>query len=415
MTVQEEVRQKIAHDALLARLRRKIDSGKGTYMDTFAYSDRAGKLLGEIFSRRLPGIPPEEREALCVKLLHDRYIDINAAVDTVQHALDEAKGIHIAPQHAPFNAERARQIGSATADPTVPEETQQRRARSAPETATKAMHDDRMKAEADFRSRAGLKCYIMRDGASGCCKWCSEMAGRYDYGEEPDDVYRRHDNCGCSVTFENGRQRQDVWSKREWEVPGKDAGADDAVVFTAEQAEILKLKNRMIAKSDQQAIDFFAKGDILKGGYDERDIIRAITQIGTNFVTKDINDPESVFGELVESILPDPKYYDIKAHGSPTAVKLFGSVVDAQTLARVIVLREDYTGKPIRLLCCETGKEEGDEPCFAQQLADLLGVEVLAPTETFYASTTGRIKVESEETGKKGEMKPFTPNKRGRK
>ena len=66
------------------------------------------------------------------------------------------------------------------------------------------------------------------------------MAGRYEYGEEPDDIYRRHDNCDCTVTFENGRKRQDVWSKREWEVPGKDAGADDAVVLTAEQAQALQ-------------------------------------------------------------------------------------------------------------------------------------------------------------------------------
>ncbi len=201
--------------------------------------------------------------------------------------------------------------------------------------------------------------------------------------------------------------------ERTWEAPEPGAGAEDPVVLTEEQAEILALRHRTRTKIDQKSIDFFAKGGILKGEYDERDIIRAITQNSTNFVTRDINDPESVFGELVESIMPDPKYYDIKAHGSPTAVKLFGSVVDAQTLARVIVLREDYTGKPIRLLCCETGKEEGIETCFAQQLADLLGVEVLAPTETFYASITGRIKVESEETGRKGEMKTFTPNKKG--
>lgn len=244
MTVQEEVRQKIGHDAVLARLRRKIDSGKGTYLDTFAYSDRAGKLLGGIFSQRLPDIPPEEREALCVELLRDRYTDINSLCDTVQRALDEAQGIHIAPQHAPFDEERASQIGSATADPTVPEETQQRRARSAPETATKAMHDDRMKAEAKFRSRAGLKCHISRVSAPGCCKWCSEMAGRYAYGEEPDDIYRRHDNCGCSVTFENGRQRQDVWSKREWEAPEPGAGAGDPVVFTSKQAKEIEAKHQ---------------------------------------------------------------------------------------------------------------------------------------------------------------------------
>ena len=30
---------------------------------------------------------------------------------------------------------------------------------------------------------------------------------------EPKDVYRRHDNCGCSVTYENGRQRTFAFGK----------------------------------------------------------------------------------------------------------------------------------------------------------------------------------------------------------
>ena len=69
------------------------------------------------------------------------------------------------------------------------------------------------------------------------------MAGRYAYGEEPDDIYRRHDNCDCTVTFENGRKRQDVWSKREWEAPEPGAGAGEPVVLTKEQAEALQAQN----------------------------------------------------------------------------------------------------------------------------------------------------------------------------
>ena len=236
MTVREEVRERIERDVLLAKLRKKINSGKGTYADTAAYSVRAGKLLGEIFSRRLPEIPLEEREPLCVDLLHDQYIDINVAVDTVQRFMDEAQGFHLAPQHAPFDSERGHQIGSSLHDLSKPVETLQRRAKAATETMTKAMHDDRMKSEAKFRHKAGLDCRITRVAVNGCCEWCSKVAGRYRYGEEPDDIYRRHDNCDCTVTFENGRKRQDVWSKREWEVPGKDAGAGDSVVLTKEQA-----------------------------------------------------------------------------------------------------------------------------------------------------------------------------------
>ena len=79
---------------------------------------------------------------------------------------------------------------------------------------------------------------------------------------------RRHDNCGCTVTFENGSKRtfscgklrsfalqnvrQDVWSKREWEAPEPGAGAGEPVVLAAEQAEILALRHRTRTKTDQK-------------------------------------------------------------------------------------------------------------------------------------------------------------------
>lgn len=245
MTVREEVRERIRRDALLAKLRKKIDSGKATYADTAAYSIRSGKLLGEIFSRRLPEIPLEEREPLCVDLLHDQYIDINVAVDTVQRFRDEAQGFHLAPQHAPFDSKRGHQIGSSLRDLSKPVEVLQRRAKAATETTVKSMHDDRMKSEAKFRHNAGLDCRITRVAVNGCCPWCSDVAGRYRYGEEPDDIYKRHDNCDCTVTFENGRKRQDVWSKREWEAPEPGAGAGERVVLTEEQARELEEKHQL--------------------------------------------------------------------------------------------------------------------------------------------------------------------------
>ena len=253
MTVREEAKWCIQQDGMLAEIRKKIRSGKATYEDTAAYSARAGKMVGALFSRRLPEIPPEEREQLCVELLHDQYIDINAAVDAAQRYLDERLGIQLAPQHAPFDSERGHQIGSSLRDLSKPVETLQRRARAATETTVKSMHDDRMKTEAKFRSRAGLNCFITRKAVSGCCAWCTAMAGRFEYGEEPDDIYRRHDNCDCTVTFENGRKRQDVWSKREWEAPEPGAGAGDPVVFTAEQAAAAGASERVVLTKEQAA------------------------------------------------------------------------------------------------------------------------------------------------------------------
>ena len=97
-------------------------------------------------------------------------------------------------------------------DPTVPDETIKRRARSVTENIANSMHDDYIKENAGTRTQAGLKCYLVRDAGGGCCKWCQALAGRYDYATAPDDIFRRHDNCTCTVTYECGRQRQDVCS-----------------------------------------------------------------------------------------------------------------------------------------------------------------------------------------------------------
>lgn len=79
-----------------------------------------------------------------------------------------------------------------------------------------SFNDDYVKANADFRSKAGLKCHIIRKSGGACCEWCSKLAGKYEYGKEPQDVYRRHDNCTCSVTYVSEKGFQDVWSKKQW-------------------------------------------------------------------------------------------------------------------------------------------------------------------------------------------------------
>lgn len=66
------------------------------------------------------------------------------------------------------------------------------------------------------------------------------MAGRYEYGSEPHDVYRRHDNCGCTVIYESGRQRQDVWTKKTWEVPESAKKKYEPVRLSPERAKTLQ-------------------------------------------------------------------------------------------------------------------------------------------------------------------------------
>lgn len=80
-----------------------------------------------------------------------------------------------------------------------------------------SFYDEFVEQNVEFRHRAGVKSLIIRRNLGGCCDWCQNLAGIYVYGEEPKDVYRRHDSCRCLVTSKfEGRGYQDVWSKKEY-------------------------------------------------------------------------------------------------------------------------------------------------------------------------------------------------------
>ncbi len=239
------MQQKLTETPAAQKLIEKINSGKADLNDTSLYARWAAINLGMCMSDTVCQIDLHDRPAVCKALLFDQYEDINGFLGMVQKELDSRFGLHIAPKKAPFPEERVEKLGNSLTDQTVPESTIQRRARAGTETVTKSFHDDYVKANAKFRHRAGLDCRITRVAVNGCCPWCSKVAGRYRYGEEPEGIYKRHDNCDCTVTFENGRKRQDVWSKREWEAPKEDAGAGEPVVLTREQAAALQKEKQL--------------------------------------------------------------------------------------------------------------------------------------------------------------------------
>lgn len=71
------------------------------------------------------------------------------------------------------------------------------------------------KTTAELRSRIGLKEYIIRQSNGHCCEWCQQLVGVYVYGEEPQDVYRRHDNCTCIVLHKSQRGYRDVHDRTQ--------------------------------------------------------------------------------------------------------------------------------------------------------------------------------------------------------
>lgn len=91
-------------------------------------------------------------------------------------------------------------------------------------TYAQSVVDDYIHANADFQSKAGLNPKIVRKLNGGGCEWCRKLAGTYEYDdvkETGNDVFRRHDNCKCYITYLPGDgRRQDVHSKRWYDQNG---------------------------------------------------------------------------------------------------------------------------------------------------------------------------------------------------
>ena len=118
--------------------------------------------------------------------------------------------------------------------------------------------------------------------------------------------------------------------------------------------------------------------------------------------------------ENVQKVAPLKSYFDVALHGSPTAVG-FGTAelnMSPRLLAAIIRHTKGWNGQNIRLLSCSTGKRVNGNYCFAEELANALGVKVKAPNDTLYIIENGELYVG---LFKDGAFETFKPNQRGRK
>ena len=183
---------------------------------------------------------------------------------------------------------------------------------------------------------------------------------------------------------------------------------DDA---TIKAANSMKTKRAEVvatnAKDDRDTLEFF--------GADARDNLNSIVKrctmkLENGFACFPDGDP---LNENVKRVKPLKTYFDVAMHGSQTAVG-FGSEetnMSPRLLASVIRHSNGWDGQKIRLLSCNTGKRIENDYCFAEELANALGVKVKAPTDVLYIPPNGEMYV-----GDSGEgyFETYKPNERGR-
>ena len=146
---------------------------------------------------------------------------------------------------------------------------------------------------------------------------------------------------------------------------------------------------------------------------DARDNLNAIVKRSTiklenGFACFPDDDP---LNKYVQNVKPLKTYFDVAMHGSPSAVG-FGTTetnMSPHLLASIIRHSDGWNGQKIRLLSCSTGKQDGENYCFAEELANALGVEVKAPDDLLYIYPSGNMYIGED---KDGHMISFLPNQR---
>lgn len=285
--IQAEFKRRCDDHYLIQNLTKKIEKGTADLLDVERYSRSLGaQLANAILETVTPEALPDERlyyniaRQILMPSLKNNYDMVNTAAAAVQETLDKKMQFRIKSQQAAFPTERVNAIIGAASDPTADWETIQRRLGAPVQNVTESFYTDYVKENAEFRSKAGLDVYIVRTDHGGCCDWCAKLAGKYRYPDDvPKDVYRRHDNCTCTVTYENGKQRQDVWSKKTWTADDetleqrKELAAEKPTVLTKEQARILEMKAKFKSSNSLTNLNF---DDIieLKGKMSDVDVRR---------------------------------------------------------------------------------------------------------------------------------------------
>ena len=202
--------------ALLGDAQQEAD----TYTAAAAYAELVGSALADAFRRNLTAdILPDGRlywniaDRVVRPLLEEDYARIADAAAAAQQALNRQARIGIAPQRAVLDADRVNGLLNKLAEAERFEDAAWALAEPV-RTFSRMAVDDVLKANVDFQGRAGLRPRVVRIAESGCCKWCSALAGTYDYPHVPKDVYRRHERCRCRVEYDPGSgRRQNVWNK----------------------------------------------------------------------------------------------------------------------------------------------------------------------------------------------------------
>lgn len=318
--IEEAFEEKVNSNRTIKQIEEKISKKTAQLKDGHAYAQELGESLSEVLQEKItPETLPDGKlywniadRTVCPMLEQNHKLVNDTAVE-IQSIQDEKDGIELQPVRGEFPKERIHGL----IDKMVEEPDVEKALGFLGEPIvnnTAAFFDQFIEANADFRHKAGLHEVIERVGTPGACPWCAALAGTRDYSTGMDrDVFRRHENCRCLVTFKSGKRRQNVWSKELWE-------EEDIEIPIIKEESNAKEVIRDLPKGEDVTAEYLRNATpgignkVVNDGFKDKNHEKEIGEWIFNTFGGDISflpedNPE---GEKNPDYLWDGKYWDLK-------------------------------------------------------------------------------------------------------
>lgn len=240
-----------------------------------------------------------------------------------------------------------------------------------------SFYDDFVEANVKFRSRSGLKTFIIRQELAKCCKWCHGLAGIYNSDDAPKDIYRRHDSCRCVVTFKNEKGYTNVWNKKEFSS------------YSAARIDYMKSLESQLSMRAKIAKDT-RKGALLSFEKKKEIFNNSLFQISNKTIL--FGDDKIMFSASLQIETEENNYINIFSHGDSTSIEITfngeKAIFNAEEFAKL--LKELYNEiDTIKLFVCSNGAGDNN---FAKQLSKVLNnVVIAADGDVYYRDDLGVV------------------------
>lgn len=253
--IEKEFDSKTLQSSKLKKAIKLLQSKKATYLDANDFAIEVGEILADVLSDSITSkVLPDGKmyyniaERILNSTLEKNFSLISGYAIDVQAQLNHNDRLRMRAQSPTINQDRIDGIINKLTsyddfesakwlldEPVV--------------NFSQSIVDETIKVNAEFHAKAGLQPIITRRVAGHACEWCKNLAGTYDYYDAPDDIYRRHKRCRCTVEYKPGNgRRQDVWSK-DWKDPDR-------------SSKLEMRKNIGISQANFEELSFFELADM---------------------------------------------------------------------------------------------------------------------------------------------------------